>query len=692
MNKGTLKDSRVNIYLNRTGKQVYVNTKEEDELVQAWNTKYLIAKSEYEKSRVGTAHVTVWRNAYMGDFKALDIHGKATENDLKAIRKLAYELVEQKVDSVIPAPKMSPRFYSDIVPVNSTEDLLKHEMNKMLSEETHDESEHSTLIDSTSWFKVSWNPFDNTHQRSGMPMVEVCPIDRVYPQPGVTNYKRLEYIFERSTVSLATLFDLYGRWPSATEDDMVNVVECYYLNENRYVGKIVWVEDTLTVLTNDVEWTMRKRRECTRCSTVVPIASECPLCSSKSFAYRSVKTEILDKELVWVENPYRSGESVDIDEDETEATNSLPVGTIIPHYLIRQLPYVPKRSTKLSGSIYGISEVELNLEVQDLINKLLNKAEKKSLQSKTYVTKMKDTRVNTEQGEITFLEVESAQEAASMQVKQVTADITQELVMSNTLYDTAKSTAGVTDTDQGKNDPSARSGKAKQMQLAASQQRQSAPKAQRNIAYAGVYELIFKYLLAFCDEERSFVKILPDGTKREEVWSKYMFLDKDKDGDLYYRDDFAWSIDDASAITNDRAAMWQLIDNDYLSGTMGNEIDPIRAMRMYWHMKDQAGYPTAKFALAFLDDAVQKLPTQIEQALVNNPDAVELAMSYLQDMNSGGGAGGARDGAGKPNNGQTHEQQQDKANMTKRAEAGQETNTTATKTGGMSGGTGNDKN
>jgi hypothetical protein len=704
--KPNIKDSRVLTYLNQdNNRPQYENTEEENVLVNLWRTKFLIAEQEYESTRVNSKNVQRWRNAYMGSFKALNDQGEETEEDLKALRKMCYELVEQKVNPRIPAPKMTPRYHSDIIPVNATEALIKQEMDRMLSEETHDESEHATLIDSTCWFKVSWDPFDNTHERSGMPVVEVCPIDTVFPQPGVYNYKKLEYIFERKKYTLAQVADLYPdrHILSIDNNDLVEVIECYYLNENRHVGKFAWVEPTLTVLCNDLEWGMRRRRECQDCGKILPIAAKCDNCGSTNIKYVGVKTQKLNEALSFITNPYRSGESVNPEDDraENKTQAQIPAGTEIPFYLIRQLPFVPKRNTKLPRDLYGISEVQLHLEPQDFINKMYNKAERKSEASKAYVTKLKDTRIDDENKEVAYIEVESHQEAAAIQVKQVTADITEEVTMAQIMYDTSKSTAGVTDTDQGKNDPSARSGKAKQLQMMASQARQAASQIQRNMAYAGVYELIFKYLLAYCDEERSFVKLLPDGTTREEVWSKYMFLDVDKDGNYYYRDDFAWSVDDATEITHDRAAMWQLIDNDYLNGTMGNEIDPVRALRMYWHMKNQAGYPTAKFAVAFLEEAVKKLPTQVEQALVNNPEAVELALSFIADMQAGKGLGGqnpqssgqhggARDGAGKPNNGQTHAAQQQKANNQSRAAQGQQTNLTAAATGGAQGGIQND--
>ena len=181
-----------------------------------------------------------------------------------------------------------------------------------------------------------------------------------------------------------------------------------------------------------------------------------------------------------------------------------------------------------------------------------------------------------------------------------------------------------------------------------------------------------------------------------------MFLSQDDNGDFYYRDDFAWSVDTATEITQDRAAMWQLIDQDFINGTMGNSIDPARALLMYWQMKDQYGYPTAKFAVDFLKQSIKHLPTQIEQALVNNPEAIEIALSYIQDAQNGTGVvgqaaakqqasgqrGGARAGAGREGNNQSHAANVEKTNNKNRAQSGAgQTTTQATSQGGMQGGT-----
>lgn len=693
-----IKDSRVLLYLNQKEGIPYSNTLEEDQLLQLWRQKYYIAVAEYEKSRCSSKNIRIWRNAYEGNFNKLDENGEITNKRMKAIRKLGYELVECKVNSHIPAPQMSPRYHSDLTPVNATEKLISHEMDRMLSEEVNDDSEHNVLIDGSTWFKVSWNPFDNTHERSGNPEVTTCPVDTVFPQPGVKNYRHLEYIFEKSKITVAQCLDLYGRYIRAPqENDIIPIVNCYFLNKDRFVGKFTWCEETSQVICNDLEWGIRKRRECMKCHTIIPFGIECPTCGSKDIKYVSVKEETLKNDLIFVENPYRSGNTPDKtqDNEQIEENKSIPAGTKIPFYLIRQLPFVPYRRVTVPGSIYGMSEIELQLEDQDLINKMLNKVSSKVGKNKTYVTKLKDTNIVDEDEEISYVEVESPQEGQSIQVKQIMADITQEITGAQMLYDIAKSTVGVTDTDQGKNDPSARSGKAKQLQMAASAQRNDAPNTQRNLAFAGVYELIFKNMLAYSDEQRSFVSLLPDGTPRQEVWSKYMFLSQDDNGDYYYRDDFAWSVDTATEITQDRAAMWQLIDQDFINGTMGSNIDPARALLMYWQMKDQYNYPTAKFAIDFLQDSIQHLPTEIEQVLVNNPEAVQIALSYIQDMQTGQGLvgqtaaqGGARANAGQSGNGQSHAANVEKTNNKNRAQSGAaETTTQATSQGGMQGGT-----
>ena len=89
------------------------------------------------------------------------------------------------------------------------------------------------------------------------------------------------------------------------------------------------------------------------------------------------------------------------------------------------------------------------------------------------------------------------------------------------------------------------------------------------------------------------------------------------------------------------------------------------------------------------------MPTEVERALVENPEAVQLALSYLQDRQKEVGLdtaisqrGGARPNAGREGNGATHQANVEKTNNKNRTESGSaQTTTNATASGGMQGGT-----
>ena len=155
-------------------------------------------------------------------------------------------------------------------------------------------------------------------------------------------------------------------------------------------------------------------------------------------------------------------------------------------------------------------------------------------------------------------------------------------------------------------------------------------------------------MLAFSDETRKFVKVLPDGKKEEMLWNKYMFLRKDKYGNLYYADDFAFSTDPAATLSNNRVQMWQETLQQFTMGTLGNPADP-RTQLLYWNVMDSMQYPLAKVALAGIEDVSQHLPPELEQAIMQNPQLLQ----QLQQTVEGGGEqrGGARPNSGPDGNG-----------------------------------------
>ena len=245
------------------------------------------------------------------------------------------------------------------------------------------------------------------------------------------------------------------------------------------------------------------------------------------------------------------------------------------------------------------------------------------------------------------------------------ADTSQDMQMAAILYDSAKSSSGITDSFQGKSDSTATSGKAKQYAAMQSAGRIQSMREMKSAAFSGVYELILKYLLAFSDEERRYVRVLPDGSQKQECWNKYMFLDKDKNGDIYYRDDFTFNCDTASTLTQNRVQMWQETQDKFIQGAFGVPNDP-RTLKLFWNVMDSLQYPLASVALAGIKENERHLPPELEQAIMQNPQLLQMIQSALTSQ-GGQGSGGARPNSGPKGNGATHASNVERTNERNRA-------------------------
>lgn len=676
---------RIDLYLNGTGAKGYVNTKQEEELVGKFTTLYTLAKEAQESTaEANPKNLEKWRKAYVGTLNALDsTTGEESQRKGRNLNKIVYELIESKIDNSIPKPKMMARHKSDLYLIDKTEQYIKFEADRILTKYMNDKSERSTYIDGTTWYKVWWDSLDTTHERSGDVRIDIKTVDQIIPQPGVTDYKQLEYIFERQDVSIARIYDLYGRLitPVSMDTNTVPVVSCYYLNENRVVGLFMWAELTQQVICNEKDWQIRKVRRCKQCRTISSQADSCPVCGHTHFSYENATEEILEEDLYEIYNPYEVGETTDeAEKDKYEAKVFLSAGTKVPFYQVRQLPFVPRPSISSLDKIYGQSEVALTLDLQDISNKMLTKVVDKVLKSGTIVTKPRRMKIGNLDETIKVFGIDTAEEATMIQGKQIVSDISQEIAVMQDVYQSSKNVTGVTDSFQGKKDTTATSGKAKQYAAAQSAGRIESLRVMKAAAFAGVYELVLKYLLAFSDESRTFVKTLPDGKEQEEQWSKYMFLAKDKYGNVYYKDDFTFDTDPASTLSQDRVSMWQEIQDKFINGALGNPAES-RTIELYWHMLEQLQYPLARTAIAGIKDNAQHLPESIEKMLVQNPEVLQQLMAQIEESTDQ--RGGARENSGPSGNGATHAANVERTNERNRSQNRE--NITSGQTSGLGG-------
>ncbi len=660
--------TRVDMYLQRNISEQYVNTEEENELVDKFAELYSLALSAQQNTEeANPKNLAKWRKAYYGTLNALTKDGEESTRKGRSLRKMVYELIESKIDNSIPMPKIRPRYKTDLPLVSVTENYLKFEVDGIFTKYLNDRSERSTYVDGTSWYKVWWDSLDNTHERSGNVKIDLCRVDQIVPQPGVSDYRQLEYIFERKEISLTRIWDLYHRRiiPTEANTNVIEVISCYYLNSNRVVGLFMYAPHSRQVICNEEDWQIRKLRTCTVCGTVNPTGDTCRNCGSKTFKYENATEEILENDLEEIYNPYDVGETDDESEKEHYKSRVfLTAGTKIPFYKITQLPFIPRPAISSLDNIYGTSEVKVTLESQDAINKLLTKALEKTMKSGTILTKPEKLKIGDSDDTIKVLSVRTTEEAAMVQSRPVVADTSQDLVMAATLYESGKASSGVTESFQGAKDSSATSGKAKQYAAVMTAGRIESLRVMKSAAFAGLYELVLKYLLAFSDEPRKFVRVLPNGSQKEEVWNKYMFLDKDKYGNIYYRDDLRFDSDPASTLSQNRAQMWQETQDKFVQGAFGNPADP-RVLELFWNIMDSLQYPLAKVVLAGIKENSQHLPPEVEQMIMNNPELQALIAQTFQS--SGEQRGGARPNSGPVGNGATHASNVERTNERNRS-------------------------
>ena len=660
--------TRVDMYLQRNISEQYVNTEEENELVDKFAELYSLALSAQQNTEeANPKNLAKWRKAYYGTLNALTKDGEESTRKGRSLRKMVYELIESKIDNSIPMPKIRPRYKTDLPLVSVTENYLKFEVDGIFTKYLNDRSERSTYVDGTSWYKVWWDSLDNTHERSGNVKIDLCRVDQIVPQPGVSDYRQLEYIFERKEISLTRIWDLYHRRiiPTEANTNVIEVISCYYLNSNRVVGLFMYAPHSRQVICNEEDWQIRKLRTCTVCGTVNPTGDTCRNCGSKTFKYENATEEILENDLEEIYNPYDVGETDDESEKEHYKSRVfLTAGTKIPFYKITQLPFIPRPAISSLDNIYGTSEVKVTLESQDAINKLLTKALEKTMKSGTILTKPEKLKIGDSDDTIKVLSVRTTEEAAMVQSRPVVADTSQDLVMAATLYESGKASSGVTESFQGAKDSSATSGKAKQYAAVMTAGRIESLRVMKSAAFAGLYELVLKYLLAFSDEPRKFVRVLPNGSQKEEVWNKYMFLDKDKYGNIYYRDDLRFDSDPASTLSQNRAQMWQETQDKFVQGAFGNPADP-RVLELFWNIMDSLQYPLAKVVLAGIKENSQHLPLEVEQMIMTNPELQALIAQTLQS--SGEQRGGARPNSGPVGNGATHASNVERTNERNRS-------------------------
>ena len=539
------------------------------------------------------------------------------------VRNIAYELIESQVDSSIPMPKVTALHEGDEELARSIEKALVNKVKLLNLSIINDQMERIVPVQGGDFFLVEWDNSLGFHSTYGDVNVKEMLPRQIIPQPGVSNIEEMDYIFVQTSQTKDSVKKKYGvdvqdaseeykeirgaEGDSSLDTDIVTVNTVYYKNDGK-IGRFVWVDDYTLEDLDDYQ--ARITRKCKECGYVTE-EKVCPVCGSKKF-------EETEDKIQEVRIPIMS-------EDGIDPNTGLPMQVSaeevieIEYYKPNCFPLIVRKNVSKTNSLLGFSDVKVIEDQQDLIKKVGSKAAEKTLKGGSIVTLPRGVKVETTDKELKIARLDDPQQKAMIDVLNMQVNIQQDMTMINKAYEDARSTLGITDAFQGKYDPSAVSGTAKQYSINQAAGRLESKRVMKNDAYARLYEMMFKFWLAYSDDPLPITGNGINGQQDFAILDKSDFVKQDAAGQYYWNDEFMFETDPTSTMMANREAMWQQIDMKLQSGAFG-QLGSLETMRLYWSLMEKNHYPNAGDILSQIEMmlAEQQQQAQMMQGGMNN--------------------------------------------------------------------------
>lgn len=478
--------------------------------------------------------------------------------------------------------------------------------------------------------------------------------------------------------------ELRGSGAQSTADDMVTKYIGYAVGENGGIDKFVWVNDV--VLEDIPDYQSRRVPVCCKCGRhrplhgqviqneqwLQPLSAEqpedvavdaaqqmamqlaygapieqgnlldmipvepdepaviydggpCPWCGCEDF-------EDEQKEYEQVMLPVRAGRDLKIPGNSighNKAGEPVLKPTLIPFYKPNTMPILLQKSVSVYGQLLGNSDVDVMEDQQNTIKRLQRKIIDRIMKAGTRITlpDRPDVRMDPNDGEVIY--IGQAADKQLIDVYDFKGDLQYEMAMVAQAYEESRQELGINDSFQGRRDPTATSGKAKEYAASKAAGRLESKRVMKNAAYAQLFELIFKNWLAYSDEPRPVFYRDHEGAAQYEQISRYDFLERDAAGQYWWNDQFLFSCDSAAPLASNREAMWQEARMNLQTGAFG---DPkaTETLILFWSKMEELHYPGAAATKKFLEE---RLVTEQER---------QQMLAAMQSAGTVPGAAGAQ--------------------------------------------------
>ena len=517
---------------------------------------------------------------------------------------LVLEFIETNVDSTIPLPSVRTKLPGYEGQSSMIEDSLTADITELGITSINDTNERITPVQGLSAMLVGWNPDFKHHLYRGELTIESVHPKRIVPQPGCWELQKMDYFFVLSSVTKSFIKKRYdvdlensgeefpglnsldGNSSQVTNAEMVTEIVCWYKNDDGDVSKFVWCDDE--------------------------VLEDLP-----SFFSRRINGKIVEEETL--------GSEVTLSSVNGQPGEVLPVGTKVPYFTPTRYPLIIRENIPLNFAFGGQSDVDVIRDQQDAMKKVVSTIEEKIMRGSAIVTALPEHRFNLS-NELYAVIRGTQSELNALGVKNLQADISNDMAFAQQQYKAAQSTLGITPSFQGKADSTAVSGIAKQIQVQQSSGRLRSKESNKYAAYKELYEIMFEFKLAFYDELRPFVNKDANGKDSFGDFDKYAFLVRDKAGELYYNTDFIFQADAGAGLPRDKMWLFTQASEQLKYGAFA----PAPASVAFWTQMVAQKYPNAKVILDTINKQIEnaaKAPTAIPKVSIAYKDLMPDAQS-----------------------------------------------------------------
>lgn len=583
------------------------------------------------------------------------------------VRNVVAENIETMVDGRVPKPKVIPIRKED----EHLAKVLEHEL-AFWSRRSHlrelvDLAERMVPIQGGCAWLVEWDESRHSSDSQGDVVVSLIHPKQLIPQAGIyTGIEAMDHVavklaFTRTQIRQKFGVDLpdtgedapeiRGRTDETTnEADLVTVTVLYYRNEGGGVGLLAWAGDTVLADREDYQArTLRRCRQCGALDTYIePKRDEerkeleisgqedegphrCPWCEGTEFEEVTVDQEevILPMTLLGADGNEIELKGARSYLDEKGDLIMEPASTI-PYYKPKQFPIKLQKNISVFGRLLGESDVDKMADQQNTIKRLDKKILDRLVKAGTKISLPRDVTISTDTNDQEVIRLENPADAQLIKTYEFTGDISSVLAMSDRAYEEARQGAGITDSMQGRRDPTATSGAAKEFAAGRSEGRMESRRQMKSEVWAQIYEMAAKLLLSCADEPRGVRTEGADGEVSYETFDRHKFLKMDKTGKVYYEDGFLFECDYASSIGENRERMWQELTRNLTSGTLGDPANP-GTLALYWGLMDEQGYPGAGAIRKKMEEQAEMAAAMPVQApVVSGSDTLPGAAGMAQ--------------------------------------------------------------